>query len=45
MNKLNKQAIKLQQKIAKEYELLKNQHELDKFLEELNKKNGITLYF
>ena len=45
MNKLNKQAVKLQQKIAKEYELLKNQYELDKFLEKLNKKNGITLYF
>ena len=45
MNKLNKQAIKLQQKIAKEYELLKNQYELDTFFEELNKKNGITLYF
>ena len=45
MNKLNKQAIKLQQKIAKEYKLLNSQSELDKFLEELAKKNGITLYF
>ena len=38
-------AKQLQQKIAKKYELLKNQNELDKFLEELSRKNGITLYF
>ena len=38
-------AKQLQQKIAKKYELLKNQNELDEFLEELSRKNGITLYF
>ena len=38
-------AKQLQQKIAKKYELLKNQNELDKFLEELSRKYGITLYF
>ena len=37
-------AKQLQQKIAKKYKLLKNQNELDKFINRLAEKNGFTNY-